>query len=312
MMGTQSSQRHPALFSYHIDLEHRVAADHLLRQVAALLDLSFVIPTELNYKEHRLVDDAHGVITAVAPSASNVPDGSQLPGLYEDHVSNTGLKPAQVTIAADHHYGTASNYIYCAQQQVRAHLADASANLEERGKLPLSQFVYEPSQDRLRCPAGHYLVLHQDRPEEQAKASNAGKAIDFYKEVFGAKELSRLPLPGGKIGHAEIQIGDSRIMLADEFPEWDARSPETIGGSPVIIALYVEDVDAVVGRAVAAGARLFKPVADQFYGDRSGSITVPFGHKWNIATHKEDVYQRKSTNARPPSMVRPETTATSM
>ena len=120
-------------------------------------------------------------------------------------------------------------------------------------------------------------------------AGNAGKAIDFYKEVFGAKELSRLPMPNGKIGHAEIQIGDSRIMLADEFPEWDARSPETIGGSPVIIALYVEDVDAVVGRAVAAGAKLFKPVADQFYGDRSGSITDPFGHKWNIATHKEDV-----------------------
>ncbi len=119
--------------------------------------------------------------------------------------------------------------------------------------------------------------------------SNAGKAIEFYKDVFGAKELMRLPMPDGKIGHAEIQIGDSRIMLADEAPDWDARSPETIGGSPVIIALYVEDVDAVVSRATAAGAKLFKPVADQFYGDRSGSITDPFGHKWNIATHKEDV-----------------------
>jgi PhnB protein len=119
--------------------------------------------------------------------------------------------------------------------------------------------------------------------------SNAAKAIEFYKEVFGAKELTRLPMPSGQVGHAEIQIGDSRIMLADEFPEWDARSPETVGGSPVIIALYVEDVDAVVSRAVAAGAKLFKPVADQFYGDRSGSITDPFGHKWNIATHKENV-----------------------
>ncbi len=119
--------------------------------------------------------------------------------------------------------------------------------------------------------------------------SNAAKAMEFYKEAFGASELTRLTMPGGKIGHAEIQIGDSRIMLADEFPEWDARSPETVGGSPVIIALYVEDVDAVVSRAVAAGAKLFKPVANQFYGDRSGSITDPFGHKWNIATHVENV-----------------------
>ncbi len=125
--------------------------------------------TELNYKEHRLVDDAHGVITAVAATGSNVGDGSQLPGLYEQHVWHTGLKPGQVTVAGDHHYGTAANYIYCAQQAVRAHLADASANLEERGKLPLSQFVYERELDRLRCPQGHYLVCHQERPEEQAK-----------------------------------------------------------------------------------------------------------------------------------------------
>src|SRR6476659_2978000 len=125
--------------------------------------------TELNYKEHRLVDDAHGIITAIEATTSNVPDGSQLPALYEQHESNSGLKPAEVTIAGDHHYGTASNYIYCAKEAVRAHLADAGAHLEERGQLPLSQFVYEVSEDRLRCPAGHYLVLHQERPEEQAK-----------------------------------------------------------------------------------------------------------------------------------------------
>jgi len=125
--------------------------------------------TELNYKEHRLVDDAHGVITAVTASSSNVGDGSQLPGLYEQHVAHTGLKPAQVTLAGDHHYGTAANYIYCTQQAVRAHLADASANLEERGKLPLSQFVYERELDRLRCPQGHYWVCHQERPQEQAR-----------------------------------------------------------------------------------------------------------------------------------------------
>jgi transposase len=125
--------------------------------------------TELNYKEHRLVDDAHGIITAIEATTSNVADGSQLPALYEQHQSNSGLKPAAVTIAGDHHYGTASNYIYCAKEAVRAHLADAGAHLEERGQLPLSQFVYEVSEDRLRCPAGHYLVLHQERPEEQAK-----------------------------------------------------------------------------------------------------------------------------------------------
>jgi transposase len=124
---------------------------------------------EPNYKEHRLVDDAHGVITAVAASSSNVPDGSRLPGLYEQHVATTGLKQRQVTLAGDGHYGTASNYLYCAQEGLRAHLAEVSANLEERGKLPLSRFVYEPARDRLRCPAGYYLVLHQDRPEEQAK-----------------------------------------------------------------------------------------------------------------------------------------------
>jgi len=119
--------------------------------------------------------------------------------------------------------------------------------------------------------------------------TNAARAIEFYKDVFGATELTRLATPDGKLGHAEIKIGDSRLMLADEFPEWDARSPQTIGGSAVHIMLYVEDVDAVVSRAVGAGAQLFKPVADQFYGDRSGSITDPFGHKWTIATHKEDV-----------------------
>jgi transposase len=125
--------------------------------------------TELNYKEHRIVDDTYGVITAVATTTSSAADGSQLPGLYEQHTLSTGLEPAQVTIVGDRHYGTAANYIYCAQQEVRAHLGEASPNLEERGKLPLDQFVYEPSQDRLRCPGGHYLVLHQQRAEEQAK-----------------------------------------------------------------------------------------------------------------------------------------------
>jgi IS5 family transposase len=125
--------------------------------------------TELNHKEHRLVDDAQGVITAVAETPANVADGTQLPALYEQHLGTTGLKLARVTMVGDHHYGTADNYIFCAQEGIRAHLGPVSANLEERGKLPLSRFVYEPAQDRLRCPQGHYLRRHQDRPEEQLK-----------------------------------------------------------------------------------------------------------------------------------------------
>jgi transposase len=124
---------------------------------------------DLNYKDHRLVDDAHGVITALVETTSNVADGTQLPALYEQHRETTGLKLAQVTVAGDHHYGTAANYIFCAQQGLRAHLGEVSAHVEERGKLPPSQFVYEPAPDRLRCPQGHYLVAHQDRPEEQLK-----------------------------------------------------------------------------------------------------------------------------------------------
>jgi len=124
---------------------------------------------DLNYKDHRLVDDAHGVITALVETSANLADGTQLPALYEQHCGTTGLRGAQVTLAGDHHYGTATNYIFCAQQGLRAHLGQVSANLEERGKLPLSQFAYDAEADRLRCPAGHYLVCHQNRPEEQLK-----------------------------------------------------------------------------------------------------------------------------------------------
>ena len=117
----------------------------------------------------------------------------------------------------------------------------------------------------------------------------AASAIEFYKKVFGATELLRMDMPGGKVGHAEIKIGDSSIMLADEFPEMAARSPQSIGGTPVSILLYVEDVDAMFSRAVAAGAKVRKPMADQFYGDRTGTLEDPFGHVWTIATHTEDV-----------------------
>ncbi|HWN96415.1 MAG TPA: VOC family protein [Methylomirabilota bacterium] len=117
----------------------------------------------------------------------------------------------------------------------------------------------------------------------------AARALDFYKQALGATERMRLDMPGGVIGHAEIQIGDSVIMLADEFPQMNARGPESYGGSPVSLHLYVADVDAVVAGAVALGAKVTRPVQNQFYGDRSGTIVDPFGHTWSIATHVEDV-----------------------
>ena len=119
--------------------------------------------------------------------------------------------------------------------------------------------------------------------------SSAGDAIAFYKRALGAEEVMRMADPGGRIQHAEIKIGDSRIMLADEHPEIQALSPKTVGGSPVSIHLYVEDVDTAVEHAVAAGAKLIRPVADQFYGDRLGGIEDPIGYRWFIATHKEEL-----------------------
>lgn len=117
----------------------------------------------------------------------------------------------------------------------------------------------------------------------------ATEALDFYKRAFGAVEIMRIPAPGGRIGHAEIKIGDAPIMLADECPEMSFKSPETLGGSPVLIHLYVADVDAFVDRAVKAGATVSRPVADQFYGDRAGKLEDPFGHSWYFATRKEEL-----------------------
>lgn len=119
--------------------------------------------------------------------------------------------------------------------------------------------------------------------------NDAAAAIEFYTKVFGATERMRMPAPEGRIGHAELQIGDSVVMLADEFPEMGARSPRTIGGSPVIVSVYVKDVDAVFDRAIAAGAKALRPVENQFYGDRAGQFEDPFGHKWSVGTHVEDV-----------------------
>lgn len=119
--------------------------------------------------------------------------------------------------------------------------------------------------------------------------TNATSALDFYKNAFGATELMRIAAPDGKIGHAEIKIGDAIIMISDEYPAMDIRSPQSLGGTPVGIHVYVTDVDALTKQAVAAGAVVQRPIADQFYGDRSVTLGDPYGHRWFFATHKEDV-----------------------
>ncbi len=118
---------------------------------------------------------------------------------------------------------------------------------------------------------------------------DAANAIKFYKKAFGATEIMTMAGPNGVVKHAEIKIGNAPIMLSDECHEMNIHSPQTLGGSPVIIHLYVEDVDSLTKQAVAAGAKVLRPVQDQFYGDRSGSIADPYGHIWNISTHIEDV-----------------------
>src|SRR5688500_12178591 len=119
--------------------------------------------------------------------------------------------------------------------------------------------------------------------------NGAARAIEFYQKAFGATEIMRFAMPDGNIGHAEIKIGNSPIMLADEFPEMGYKGPQSLGGSPVSIMLYVEDVDSLFNRAVAAGGTIREAVQDKFYGDRTGTLTDPFGHVWHIATRKEDI-----------------------
>lgn len=119
--------------------------------------------------------------------------------------------------------------------------------------------------------------------------AGAAKAIDFYIKVFKAVELFHMPGPDGKIMHAELRIGHSVVMLADEFPEMGAKGPAAYGGSPVMLHLYVADVDATIAGAVAAGGNQTRPVQDQFYGDRTGMFVDPFGYTWYVATHKEDL-----------------------
>jgi PhnB protein len=123
-----------------------------------------------------------------------------------------------------------------------------------------------------------YLIIH-----------GADEALEFYKHAFGAIETMHIATPDGKVGHAEIRIGDSVIMLADEYPDMGYLSPKALGGSPVSLMLYVEDVDHLFKKAIEAGGKALKPVEDQFYGDRSGTLTDPYGHVWTLATHTEDL-----------------------
>ncbi|MDN5943502.1 MAG: VOC family protein [Nitrospira sp.] len=118
---------------------------------------------------------------------------------------------------------------------------------------------------------------------------DAARALEFYRKAFGATEIMRIPAPEEKVGHAEIKIGAAIIMLADEFPDMNCKSPQSFGGTPVSIMVYVRDVDTFVKHAVSAGAKVLRPVENKFYGDRAGSLEDPFGHQWHFATHVEDV-----------------------
>lgn len=136
-------------------------------------------------------------------------------------------------------------------------------------------------------PEGYHTVT------PYLSVEGAAAAIEFYKNAFGAKELFRMTAEDGRVGHAELQIGDSRLMLADEYPEMSFRGPKFLGGTPVMLHLYVDDVDTWFARAVAAGARVSRPVREEFYGDRTGSLEDPFGHRWSLATHVRDVSEEE-------------------
>ncbi len=151
-----------------------------------------------------------------------------------------------------------------------------------RSKAPVKKAAVQ--QKRVSpVPAGYHSVT------PYLSIRGAAQAIEFYKKALGAKEIMRMPGPDGKVGHAEVQIGDSRVMLADEYEAIGFLSPQARGGTTVTLHVYVKDADAMVARASAAGAKITRPVEDQFYGDRTGTLVDPFGHVWSIATHVEDV-----------------------
>jgi PhnB protein len=126
---------------------------------------------------------------------------------------------------------------------------------------------------------------------------NGDKAIEFYKNGFGVEERCRMKSPDGRVAHAELKLGDSVFMLSDEYPEMKCHSPKTIGGSPVSMYVYVDDVDSIFNKAISAGAKVLDPVKDQFWGDRHGRLEDPFGHLWSIATHKKDLSEEEMKKA---------------
>jgi PhnB protein len=140
-----------------------------------------------------------------------------------------------------------------------------------------------PTPAKRYIPEGYYTVT------PYLVVRDAARALEFYRKAFNATELLRMPQPDGRIGHAEIKIGNSVVMLADEFPERKIVGPQSLGGASSGMNLYVEDSDAIFKQAVAAGATVDRPLKDQFYGDRSGTVTDPFGHRWTISTHTEDL-----------------------
>lgn len=156
-------------------------------------------------------------------------------------------------------------------------------NLKLKKKVTKKPVIKRKTKKVLAIPKGYHSII------PYLIVNNAKKAIEFYKKAFAAKAVICMEHPGGKIGHAELKIGDAKIMLADECPQMNARSPEKFGGSPVGIHLYIKDVDGVVKRAVAAGAKLVRPVENMFYGDRSGALEDPYGHMWYVSTHIENV-----------------------
>ncbi|HEX4152351.1 MAG TPA: VOC family protein [Steroidobacteraceae bacterium] len=141
----------------------------------------------------------------------------------------------------------------------------------------------------MTSPATHFIPPGMHAVTPHLVCAGAAQAIEFYQKAFGATETSRMPGPGGKLMHASVRIGDSTVMLVDEMPEHGVLGPQALKGSPVMIHLYVEDADALVARAAAAGAKITMPVADMFWGDRYGQLEDPFGHRWSVATHVVDM-----------------------
>ncbi|HLM46026.1 MAG TPA: VOC family protein [Myxococcaceae bacterium] len=166
-----------------------------------------------------------------------------------------------------------------AVERIRTAAKKVAKKVAAKAKAP----VKKRAKKALPIPKGYHVVT------PSLVVRGAANAIEFYKKAFGAKELNRMDAPGGKLLHAEIKIGDSIVMLTDEFPEMGSSSPQTVGGISASLMIYTKDVDALFNQALAAGATVSMPVSDMFWGDRYGRVKDPFGHDWQLATHKEDL-----------------------